>query len=152
MLLDNFSIHANGGATKGFDASSTGINATFDQTRLYAYYNTATRGTYIDIGFGNTAAQKSDYKLEDSNIIDESLAITHLSGGILTNTPYIRTVYSVYQNNTNDTYTIKEIGLCVKGAFANSLLRNAIIARTVLSEPIVMNPGDTYTFTYSIEC
>ena len=141
MLLNNFSIHANGGATTGFDASTTGTNATFVQTKGYAFYTTNVAGSYLDIGFGNTPVQKTDYKLDDSNLIDNSSVLTHLSGMILTTVPYIRTIVSVYQNNTEDTYTIKELGLCIKGAFASSLSRNAIIARTVLSEPVVMEPG-----------
>lgn len=151
MLLNNFSKMLNAIATVGFDGTSVSKNTTWDQTRVYAYYNTATRGTYMDIGFSNTAAQKTDYKLVDSNIVDENNALTMVSGIIILSEPYMRAITSVFRNNTSDTYTVREIGMVVKDNAANMNSKNVLIARSVLSEPVVMEPGDTYTFTYTIE-
>lgn len=98
---------------------------------------------WLKLGSGNTPVTESDYKLDNE-----------ITAGIKesTNRKYSHTVESdsiavdyVYylKNTSNDTLTIREIGLC-SYCYADAQ-ENYLITREVLEEPIVVPAGGYFT-------
>lgn len=90
-----------------------------------------------------------DAKLE-SAILDLSFL-----GGICTSSKSTVTVSTTWQNNTGEALTINEIGLHETNnlSSAESRIDNApfvILTRSVLEQPIVMQDGDSRTFSIAI--
>lgn len=159
MLTNNMSSYlrfVNGVSMDGNACSftqTTGAGLNTAPGCAYSYYNQSVGnngGIYVDVGFGDTAPALTDYKLADSNAVDTP-TLTHVSGSFLNDFPYIRSAISIYRNDTSSDVTVKEIGLCSKTQTASNPARTALLARTVLPEPVVIAPGETYSFTYSVE-
>lgn len=97
----------------------------------------------LQLGTGDTLPTKSDYKLE--NPIDNAL----FSNQTVTS--------NVYTDATNDHIAIASHGVCnaseepIVVREIGILLRNCLITRTVLDEPVTIQPGEYYTFTETIE-
>ena len=96
-------------------------------------------GCYLLIGSGDSQETPDAYKL-DSVITQYSVINqTHTfsdkySGSVLL-------INRVIQNTSEEAFTVKEIGL-----FGT----NYMIAREVLPEPVVLQPGEKHTFTMTI--
>lgn len=96
-------------------------------------------GCYLLIGSGDSQETPDAYKL-DSVITQYSVINqTHTfsdkySGSVLL-------INRVIQNTSEEAFTVKEIGL-----FGT----NYMIAREVLAEPVVLQPGEKHTFTMTI--
>ena len=100
------------------------------------------------VGSGNTEATENDIKLE--NIITN---LTYLTGNMLNGSgDYVKIVTVTYKNNTSDTVIINEVGL-MAGLYnsGSSSKKYILLGRVVLQNPVIMNPGDIYTFSYIIE-
>lgn len=107
-----------------------------DTTRLNS------SGTYLIFGKGNTP--KNDYSLSSeitSGLICNTMTKAFTKSGII----YTSTI----TNNSTDSITITEIGLCVDCFYSNTLYGQAILGREEI-EPITLQPGDTKSFTYKI--
>lgn len=98
---------------------------------------------YIYIGTGTTAPSSSDYTLEAPvtlKYLEADLTLDNNNNGLITAT---------YQNNTTETYTISEICLCANFRRYNGFF-NVMFNRKLLPTPVVMEPNDSYVFTYTI--
>ena len=134
--------------------------------------------TFMDVGFGDTAVTADDEKLVDGNMTLETtysgasswaykkpldgkeyLAIIAQSN----NTKSAKEIVNktvVYRNDSENTVTVKEIGMYWNVSnmnYTQSTAWNGINAcpimlafRKVLTTPIVMAPGDVYAVTYRI--
>ena len=155
MLLNNFRLACNNATTICPTGATTDQTISISQNNTtYGYYKSNTNGWYVDVGFGNTAENINDYKLDDDNInfSDNTTVLTHLGGACYANAPSIRTVISSYRNDTENNITVTEIGMLGKtGGSTNYPRRNTLIARKVLATPVVITPGSTVAFTYSID-
>lgn len=133
--------------------------------------NQLSLGTYIDVGFGDTPVTSDDLQLADGNMD----VITGYSGasvphpiegkkylsivGQSNNTKSAKESCNktiVYKNITENTVTVKEIGLYIAlnnlnqaSAWASSMPL-FLVFRKVLDTPIVFAPNDVYAITYRI--
>ena len=138
-------------------------NNSYDNTKTYstvawnrvtdpnapANTNTYT-GISIILGSGDTQPTIKDVKL--SNDVTKNLSYIAGSTSKEENSEYSKLVPVTYKNNTANTVTVKEVGLMMQETpSGSSFYRKALLGRVVLDAPIVMSPGDTYTFTYIIE-
>jgi len=116
-----------------------------------AYYGVSAMGSYVDVGFGNTPEDPSDYKLANSNAIDTP-TLTFISNGyaISGTYPYVRNLTTTYANNTANPVTITEVGYVQQstGTLNNSIL----MTRTVLDSAIIVPAGGTVAITITLEC
>lgn len=98
---------------------------------------------YIYLGTGTTTPTSSDYTLEAPvtlRYLEADLTLDNNNNGLITAT---------YQNNTTETYTITEICLCANFRKYTSFY-NVMFNRKLLPTPVVMEPNDSYVFTYTI--
>lgn len=104
---------------------------------FYAYY----RG--IVFGSGTTPPQKTDYKIE--NHIADGLTYSNNSTSETNNiVNWVQTV----QNTSGEPITISEVGLfCGYSSYAYCVL----LTRTVLDNPVVLQPNEVKTFTITID-
>lgn len=159
MLLNNMStiMRDSGGINFNGTQSGNGVNGSSiggfntNYTNQNVYYNNNSAGLYIDVGFGDTAPQKTDYKLEDSNVLDSNLLTWLISIYVNDRLPYIRLISSTYRNDTANDVIVKEIGMIKKNGYSGVNTCNVLLTRTVLQTPVTMHPGDTVTFTVSLE-
>lgn len=149
-----------------------------------AYKNTgSTSGTFatqsfMDVGFGDTPVSADDIKLADGNMTLENkysgassweykkpldgkeyLTIVSQAGNTKVDGEIINKTV-VYRNDTENTVTIKEVGIYwvinsmayTTATYWNSLsgCPIALAFRKVLTTPIVMAPGDVYAVTYRV--
>lgn len=106
-------------------------------------------GFTIFLGTGDTEATVNDYCLANSiELASTGGSCTHLENGVTT-------VQRTFVNNTENDVTIKEIGLYMfsPNSDSNSSYQYPIIlmGRKVLTSPITIPVGDTYTATYNID-
>jgi hypothetical protein len=152
MLLDNFhkSCQHLAGKTCGGGSSIFDISYAPSGT---SYFTSTMGGWYVDIGFSDTAESFSEYKLVNSNSMDNSSLLTWVSSAVDNSQPYIKCITSTYINNTGNDVIVKEIGIIVKNtgqASGGALSYNYILARKVLDIPVTIHDGESYAFTYSI--
>lgn len=97
----------------------------------------------IYVGTGNTPPTVGDYVLEapvQLTYQSASCTIDNNNNGLISYT---------LQNTTGQTLTIREICLC--GNFRkNANFYNVMFNRKLLPTPVVMEPNDSYVFTYTI--
>lgn len=113
------------------------------------YYNFTVDKNYsphyrgIVFGSGTTPPQKTDYKIE--NHIADGLTYSNNSTSETNNVVnWVQTV----QNTSSEPITISEVGLF--SAFQNNTLC-VLLTRTVLDNPVVLQPNDVKTFTITID-
>ena len=104
----------------------------------------------ILIGTGDTPPTYDDYTLE--NRVTLTSVSTNISYDVVTenNVVKFRTLLTkTVNNNTQDTVTIKEIGVH-KGIYTtnNTTYQDILISREILSEPIVIEPNGEATFVF----
>lgn len=118
----------------------------------YDYYAYYARRNWVDVGFGDTAENAGDYSLASPNY--GSGQLTHSGGGINTHNAsdtnrVLASVYEIVTNNTLNPITVKEVGLFGTPG-SGSGVPKCLLCRKVLDTPVVIEPGDSYTFTYRI--
>lgn len=154
MLLNNFIttlydkltvVSVNGNTYEninnmGFTISSipsTHYHLTDSNTNYYPNY----RG--IVFGSGTTPPQKTDYKIE--NHIADGLIYTNNSTSKTNNiVNWVQTV----QNISSEPITISEVGLFTTLGNKNFCI---LLTRTVLDNPVVLQPNEVKTFTIIID-
>lgn len=106
-------------------------------------------GISIIVGSGDEEPTVKDIRL--SNMISTLSYVT--ASTIQGTSDYNKFISVSYKNNTENTVTVKEVGLMIQETegTGSRLYRKALLGRVVLDTPVVMSPGDTYTFTYCIE-
>lgn len=113
------------------------------------YYNFTMNSNFypnyrgIVFGSGTTPPQKTDYKIE--NHIADGLTYSNNSTSTANNVAnWVQTV----QNTSSEPITISEVGLfCALGSTHLCVL----LTRTVLDNPVVLQPNDVKTFTITID-
>lgn len=152
MLLENFHKACQGNISGvNFNGATNGSISITSYPTNGAWYENNVNGRYVDVGFGNTAVSKDDYKLANSNTIDNRM-LTWLASQAVNASPAISTVIATYRNDTATDITVTEIGLVLKNSTSvSNPVNNFLIARKVLDTPIVVPSGVTMAFTYSIE-
>lgn len=102
------------------------------------------RNAVIKCGTGTTPPSVDDYCLETP--ID---SLTQVSTSYTMNNYYednfLETITTTLQNNTSEDITVNEIG-----AVGSTGATSALIARDVLSTPVVITAGSQKTFTIQI--
>lgn len=113
------------------------------------YYNFSTKSMYypnyrgIVFGSGTTPPQKTDYKIE--NHIADGLTYSNNSTSKANNiVNWVQTV----QNTSSEPITISEVGLF---SAVNQQSTCILLTRTVLDNPVVLQPNDVKTFTITID-
>lgn len=101
----------------------------------------------LELGTGTTPATDSDYNLE-SKVSLTSVSKSKNYG----NASYVYTLTQGFINNTDSAITVSEIGLMFYDKYAPDTTRHKdiLLGRIVLDNPIVIAPGEIYTFSYTI--
>lgn len=154
MLLNNFLTTLYNELTIVAVDNRTFENYRTDSTIIYSvpptHYNSSYRSTSyypncrgIVFGSGTTPPQKTDYKIE--NHIADGLTYSNNSTSKANNiVNWVQTV----QNTSSEPITISEVGLfTAKGSEELCVL----LTRTVLDNPVVLQPNDVKTFTITID-
>ena len=126
---------------------------TFNTLVLSSYYTGKSfqgLGTYLSpailLGSGTTPATVEDYYLE--TLIT---TLTHIRSTKSRNNNTL-TFTTTWQNNTGAAITINEFGVHMVNKRTTTKDTTSIMyTRTVSEEPVVMQPGDSRTFTVSID-
>lgn len=105
-------------------------------------YSGAGQSMRLLFGSGNSSASIDDYKLE--NLITDYSVLTHSKTSIGTYDTLCTVFSRTIEANSN--ITIKEYGVVSVDNNGNTLL----LAREVLPEPVVLQPGEKHTFTMTI--
>ena len=122
----------------------------------YEYKSTTKK--WIDVGFGDTAESADDYKLDVPNVTAQLVplasSLTCVSQSSETkNSEDIFACSAVFKNETEEDLVVKEIGLC-SGNMQSSLSSFSdcvLLFRTVLSAPVTIAAGESYTFTLHVK-
>jgi hypothetical protein len=122
--------------------------------------NKGTSGMII-LGSGDTPPTKEDYKLDSwiptANLRMETASISLPISNLNENTTppdRIGTFLTTFRNVTLSNITVKEIGLVVPfgSQEANTLFVSKILlVRDVLESPVIIKPGELYTFSLTIK-
>lgn len=97
----------------------------------------------IVFGSGTTPPQKTDYKIE--NHIADGLTYSNNNTSQTNNVAnWVQTV----QNTSGEPITISEVGLFSAGS---SSFATVLLTRTVLDNPVVLQPNEVKTFTITID-
>lgn len=113
------------------------------------HYNFTATGSYypnyrgIVFGSGTTPPQKTDYKIE--NHIADGLTYSNNS---TSETNCVANWVQTVQNTSSEPITISEVGLF---SSTNSRALCVLLTRTVLDNPVVLQPNDVKTFTITID-
>lgn len=127
--------------------SNAGINIRSVPSTYYSNF-TGDRNYFpgfrgIVFGSGTTPPQKTDYKIE--NHIADGLTYSNNSTSETNNVAnWVQTV----QNTSGEPITISEVGLF--SAYSSQRLC-VLLTRTVLDNPVVLQPNDVKTFTITID-
>ena len=139
------------GKTHNILYSSSRVDKIFTGANIIRSSNSTVEGVYI--GTGTTPATTDDYKLEAQINSGYSQAYAD-SVSINVDADGVSVFASIALTNTStEAFTISEIGLAGKVCNSSSSSSNtclALIDRTVLEEPITINPNETKTLTYTI--
>lgn len=118
-------------------APQTHYNSTEKYNNFFPHY----RG--IVFGSGTTPPQKTDYKMEN-HIAD---GLIYSNGGTSTTNNVANWVQTV-QNASSEPITISEVGLFSSGSTQGPCV---LLTRTVLDNPVVLQPNEVKTFTITID-
>lgn len=106
--------------------------------------DTTTEGVFIAYGNGTTIATSNDYNLEgeitDLTLLGNSVSITD-NGYIVT---------SSVKNTLGGGIIVKELGIFETSKSEYGDRQTFMLARNVLETPIMIKPGETKTFTVTI--
>ena len=123
--------------------SSRQLYNMFSSDLMYKDYSNMSddsTGIYLLIGAGTTTATSDDYKLDS---IESNYTVITQNHTVFTNTygNQILVINRIIQNTSDSPIIINELGLCGW---------KIMIAREVLAEPVVLQPGEKHTFTMTI--
>ena len=157
MLLNNFNTGFFYGNSyiqmmDGDNGSAKAQLNRLDDNNSHSHYGGVGNGAFhVVIGAGTTAPTKTDYDLADSSIMaaDKMASITH-TATFDVSTGATNSVQ--WRNESNANIVVKEIGLAYKVYSQNQYNKhvNILVARSVLTTPVSIAPGETYVFTYNI--
>lgn len=114
---------------------------------LNSYGSSADKGATILLGTGDTTPTSSDYAL-DTDVTDQFTYVSGISSGV--GSGNVASITEVYQNTSNDSITIKEIGLLTGIPYQWQSGGYVLLTRKVLDTPIVIGAGKTYSFNITL--
>lgn len=128
-------------------------------TREHFHDDVAAGTGIIILGSGDTPPTPDDYKL-DSWIPTSELSVQSFDCFCFTGTELLNEKIGAFQttfkNMTNEDITVKEVGL-MRDAYDNKQRKNfhsqrtkVLFIRSVLNNPIIIKPGELYTFTLTL--
>lgn len=104
----------------------------------------------VVIGCGTTPVTFTDYKLADDSIMS-SVTCTSSMNNIYQLDNKIASVSTTYQNISSSPITVTEVGFVAKpNGHGTPRHSHHLLTRTILETPIIMQPGEQYTFTITI--
>lgn len=112
--------------------------------RLGADYSDGAAGCCLLLGSGSTSPTIDDYKLEELVSNYTVLAQTHTTFVEYSASAFIIT-RTIQNPSLAEPLTIKEVGL-----FGGTGQKLYMIAREVLDEPVILQPGEKHAFTMTI--
>ena len=115
-----------------------------DKDKLNTDYSSGSYGCCLLIGAGATPPTIDDYKLESLISNYTVLAQTHTTFSDYCASAFIIT-RTIQNPSSAEPLTIKEVGL-----FGGSGTQLYMIAREVLDEPVVLQPGEKHSFTMDL--
>lgn len=127
--------------------------------RMNVYEANSISGGMLILGSGTTEPSKGDYKLESwiptsklQYISSRQVCFVNNNDNPKRNPEYACQLVYTYQNVSSDPITIGEIGLVNfcrfnKGDGTAYYTSKLLLARNVLSNPVTIAPGESYTFT-----
>lgn len=135
---DEFTVTYTGALNYGGGVVPQGSYATmstFSQRGRFSLY----------VGSNNTPATENDYTITP-------IDLTCSQATTLTKTDFQTVLVFTLTNNTGEVQTINEVGLfnCVYKT-STSDTTPILLNRRVLDNPVVMNPSDTYVFTFTFD-
>lgn len=137
-------------STSGITYNNFGLNSSSIASVPSSYYNlSVNNSSYVPhyrgivFGSGTTPPQKTDYKIE--NHIADGLIYSNNNTSKTNN--IINWVQTV-QNISSEPITISEVGLF---SAINSQRLCVLLTRTVLDNPVVLQPNEVKTFTIIID-
>lgn len=102
---------------------------------------------HLYIGTGTTPPTENDITLENP-VTFTCPVLPQISRGDNYTTLLITFTFT---NNTDETKTITEIGLCSRMSSATSNNPAILFNRRLLENPVIMNAGESYTFSFTID-
>ena len=114
------------------------------------------RGLLVHYGIGTNEPTEDDIHFIENNIktaYGSNLSYTGTTSSDITNTRYTWT-HTITNNSTEVNFSITEAALI--GFFQNSSSSNmsgsdVLMARDLLPEPLIINPGDTKSIVYTLD-
>lgn len=104
------------------------------------------------LGDGTTAPTKGDYAIENEvtglTLVSLTLPNNQSASYNFGELVYVFTVIGIFSNETNDDITINEIAYYTSNS---SLVGEIMLAREVLDAPVIIQPGQTKSFTMTIK-
>ncbi|MBO7732823.1 MAG: hypothetical protein J6S67_09730 [Methanobrevibacter sp.] len=100
---------------------------------------------YLAVGSGDTEPTK-----DDASLTSTITNLSFISGTVSkanTDIDSILMLTATYKNNTGDSITVKEIGIGFRDYNSNT---GVLLNHAILTTPVTINAGDSYTFTCSI--
>ena len=171
VLLNSFLFNAGGGSLKYgkqivpednssvYTAfTSTSNSSSWITNLLTPVIKTASsnNAATISFGSGNQEASASDYALGTPIYLLTQIGSTAHELSIEDGLLVVKNIITV-KNPTNDSITIKELGLFVRiptvatQGGSSTVMKHVLIDRTVLETPITLEPDEAVAITYKIK-
>lgn len=144
-----------------FNAKSTqqGLTPTALSTSIYIPPSSTSlgfQGLLVHYGIGTDEPTEDDTNFYENNITrvyDGKMSYTGVVNSDIKNARYIWT-HTITNNSTADVFSITEAALIGKfsnGTSSSSYTACVLIARDLLLEPLIINPGDTKSIVYTLD-
>lgn len=164
MILNNYSNLFNAAAKsfKNYNGTTVSVNPSDDTDSTFKVLCGSEAGSpdinwdsdvpagivFIDVGWGTDPVTPNDYILPYGNKVRNLLTVT----GYGKNDHISRELFNIYVNFANNTAgatTIRDIGVYgnIKGQGNNPV---CLLMRKVLDNPVTIEPGESYSFTYRL--
>lgn len=152
----NINNHTYNGVARSFNYSATTASNRFtDEQTSYIWavtnnYNSnssdfTSNGFTIFVGTGDTTVTADDYKL------DTPITLSVTSAQCTQNSDGSTVTLRTFTNNTSENVIIKEIGLYLFRYTKDGATPIIMLGRKVLSTPVTIPVGASYTFTWTID-
>lgn len=115
-------------------------------------FTSSATGSGVMIGTGTTPATAGDYKLEAQITTGVTFSGTTNVSYNIDDDGYSMFTTGGVKNTGTEPIAVSEVGLVCRLYYgtSSSNLCNVLLDRTVLEEPITINPGETKQLTYTI--
>lgn len=136
----------NGGTGAGISNSSSGkcLSAGI------SYMSGGRTTINMDIGFSDQSESLDDFKLIDGNYANRKLTVSQVTRNYTYDNECVSISLNANNGGSSDV-TVKEMGIYVNFSPSDNVNYYILIARKVLSTPVVIAPGESYIFTYKIK-